>query len=118
MNEELRVPDELLARCVGRLDLVQRVLNAYAKQMNEDIPKLVSELEAGNASGVASLAHRIKGASANASMNSLRSRAEEVENLAREDRQLEDIQASVAKLRSDWIALEQSTASLQVSTNP
>ena len=117
MYEKNAVSEELLARCVGRLDLVQRVLDAYATQMEEDIPKLLAELEVGNSSDVARIAHRIKGASANAAVEALRSDAEEIELLARAD-QLNQASSRAGQLKQDWSEYLKSITSLRSTEGP
>ena len=117
MCDKSTVSEELLARCVGRLDLVQRVLDAYVTQMEEDIPQLLSELEAGNSSDAARIAHRIKGASANAAVNTLRSDAEEIERLAHEV-QLQQASSRAIQLKQDWSVYLKSISSLRSSADP
>ena len=116
MCDKSAVSEELLARCVGRLDLVQRVLDAYTTQMEEDIPRLLSELEEGNSSDVARIAHRIKGASANAAVETLRRDAEEIERLARAA-QLQQASSRISQLQRDWSAYLDSIATLHTSTD-
>ena len=117
MCDKSTVSEELLARCVGRLDLVQRVLDAYVTQMEEDIPQLLSELEAGNSSDVARIAHRIKGASANAAVDTLRRDAEEIERLAREA-QLQQASSRAMQLKRDWSAYLETISSQRSSAKP
>jgi HPt (histidine-containing phosphotransfer) domain-containing protein len=107
MNQDWKVPDELVARCMGRLDRVQRVLDAYFAQMGEDISHLATELDAGNTVEVARIAHRIKGASANAAINSLRAEAEAIEQLAHAN-QFSDIRDCIDRLKDDLQAITES----------
>jgi HPt (histidine-containing phosphotransfer) domain-containing protein len=100
MNQDWKVPDELVARCLGRLDRVQRVLDAYFAQMDEDISHIKRELEVGNTSEIVRIAHRIKGASANAAVESLRSEAEAIERLAQAN-QLAEIRDCIGRLQDD-----------------
>ena len=117
MCDKSAVSEELLARCVGRLDLVQRVLDAYTSQMEEDIPQLLSELEVGNSSGAARIAHRIKGASANAAVETLRNDAEEIERLARAA-ELKQASSRVHQLKQDWSEYLKSISTLRSSASP
>ena len=117
MCDKSNVSEELLARCVGRLDLVQRVLEAYVTQMEEDIPQLLSELEAGNSSDVARIAHRIKGASANVAVDNLRSDAEEIERLVNEV-QLQQASSRAIQLKQDWSEYLKTIPSRGSSSNP
>ena len=90
------VPDELLARCVGRLDLVKRVVGTFVEQLAMDIPNLAKEISEGNSEQAAKLAHRIKGASANVAAEQLRINASELEELTRDG----DLNAATEKVKS------------------
>ena len=111
MSEEYVVPAELLARCVGRTDLVQRVLAAFIRQVNVDVPKLTADLLAGDFAGAAKTAHRIKGASANVAADRLCASAEQIEDLARGG-QIESVfvQAQVDQLQAAWNQIVELTA--------
>jgi HPt (histidine-containing phosphotransfer) domain-containing protein len=109
MSLEWTVPAELLARCLGRLDRVQRVLDAYIAQLNDDLVQLDVELQAGNAVQVARLAHRIKGASANASAESIRAEAESIERLANAN-QLGELHGCIGRLRAELSQVVDSAA--------
>ena len=95
------VPDELLARCVGRLDLVKRVVGTFIEQLTIDVPNLASEIHDGNSEKAANLAHRIKGAAANVAAEALRSDAAELEKLSRAG-ELNTASARVASLEANW----------------
>lgn len=101
MTEEYVVPADLLARCVGKKELVQKVLNAFIRQVHDDIPKLSSDLMTGDFEGAAKMAHRIKGSSANVAADSIRASAERIEQVAK-DQQSQDIAPALAQLQEDW----------------
>lgn len=101
MIDTFEIPDGLLARCVGRVDLVQRVLTAFVEQMNSDIPAMSDAANSGDAEETRKLAHRIKGASANVEAESIRSGAAEVEAIASEN-QLDDAKPLIAKMKTNW----------------
>lgn len=110
MSNEFQVPDELLARCVDRLDLVQRVLKAFVQQLDDDIPTLVGLVDRGSAEEVRKLAHRVKGAAANVAASSLQSSVSELEELAIADR-LDGVQPKLDLLCENWQTYKNQTAS-------
>ncbi len=101
MTATFQIPDALLARCVGREDLVQRVLRAFVDQMSVDIQQLIEACESGDAENTGKLAHRIKGASSNAEAEAVRALAEEVESLSKENR-LDEAKSQIAKMETHW----------------
>ena len=109
MSDEYTIPKELLARCVGKTELVQRVLAAFVKQLDNDIPKLTADLRAGDFEGAAKTAHRVKGAAANVAADGLRASAERIEDLARNP-QIDDVPAHVNQLQEDWNKFVELTA--------
>lgn len=101
MTDNFQIPDALLARCVGRVDLVQRVLTSYIQQMEADLPELSKAAEQCDGESTRKLAHRIKGASANVQADDVRSTAEEIESFASQDR-LREATAEIDNLRNHW----------------
>jgi len=83
--------DELLARCVGRLDFMERILNSFELRFGEDLEQLEEHLKSSDADEVARLAHKMKGASANVAALCLNKQVAEIEQLARSQR-LDEIQ--------------------------
>jgi HPt (histidine-containing phosphotransfer) domain-containing protein len=63
--------DALKSRCLGNLALVERVLASFATQLDADLGRLEMALAASDAAAFASVAHRIKGMSANVSARRL-----------------------------------------------
>lgn len=55
--------DELSARYLGRLDLVDKVLHSLRQAMDQELEQLERALRAADANAVAGIAHRIKGTS-------------------------------------------------------
>ena len=106
------ISDDLMARCMGRLDLVERVLKAFVCQVGEDICVLQSELSAGNSVEVARIAHRIKGSSANAAIEPIRKHAAAIEEFARADRRY-DVADCCEQLLEDWREITGAIASIQ-----
>lgn len=110
MNEKYQVPDELLARCVGRTELVQRVVNSFLQQLDQDIPELAGTLDDGNTEDARKVAHRIKGASANVAAEDIRAAAEELEHLASQQ-QLDEARANLPVLQGNYQSFRELTSS-------
>ena len=69
----------VLERCIGNTDLVEKLIAKFFEQLGGDISALESAISDSNEQQVVQSAHRIKGASANLSMDSLREIAAEIE---------------------------------------
>ena len=110
MVEQYEIPDELLARCVGRTDLVQRVVSSYLQQMDQDIPALVHVVQEGRAEDARQVAHRVKGASANVAAECIRHNAEQLEQLASASR-MDDAAANLNDLKNSWQSFRDAAAS-------
>jgi two-component system sensor histidine kinase/response regulator len=93
--------DELLARCMGNLEFAERILAIFQKRFDEDLLALERSLAMEDAPAVTQIAHRLKGASANAAAPVLQARAAQIEELAGENR-LSEVRACVAELRAEW----------------
>jgi HPt (histidine-containing phosphotransfer) domain-containing protein len=75
--------NELLGRCLGKTELVQRVLTRFQKQLSDDLVRIGAAVAAGDSAVVASVAHRIKGAAANVSAHAVHLQAASLETAAR-----------------------------------
>ncbi len=93
--------DGLQRRCMGNIELVQRVLSAFQQRLPEELQALDEVLEVGDAKQVARVAHRIKGASANVSAEGLRQVAAEIEEPSHSER-VSEIPSRVERLRDEW----------------
>jgi HPt (histidine-containing phosphotransfer) domain-containing protein len=74
----------LEARCLGKLDLVERVLQTFNHQLDADLEKLEQALATGDVATFVQVAHRIKGMSANTEARQLAREAAIAEQKARE----------------------------------
>ena len=92
--------DELKARCLGNMDLVERVLSKLNDQVDKDLEELERAAAAGNAEDVAQFAHRIKGVAASVSARSLFESAAAVEEQALAN-SLSEIPTHLHRLRDD-----------------
>jgi HPt (histidine-containing phosphotransfer) domain-containing protein len=93
--------DGLCERCMGNLDLVQRLLEKFEQWIPEELAELDQALALDDPQRVAQVAHRIKGSSASISAQSLQRAAAEIVELSREGR-LADLPASVGQLHGEW----------------
>jgi HPt (histidine-containing phosphotransfer) domain-containing protein len=91
----------LLNRCMGNIDLVQRLLAKFQQRLPEDLTELETMIEQGNPRQIAGVAHRIKGTSVSMSAQGLANAAAEIEELGRVGR-MADIPAGVEHLRCEW----------------
>jgi len=90
-----------LNRCMGNIDLVQRVLEKFQQQIPADVADLEKALELGDAERLARIAHRVKGSSATMSAEGLAQAAAEIENASREGR-MTDVPVCIERLRDEW----------------
>lgn len=93
--------DDLLARCLGNVEFVQRVLTKFQERCDEDLMALEQAMIRADTELVARLAHRLKGASANASALRLREHAAAIEDAARR-RTLGAVPDRLGELRHEW----------------
>ena len=91
MNDSMLVQDQpvidlegLKARCLGNLNLVERVLAKFATQLDVDLAALEQAVLEGDIDSAAQVAHRIKGMSANVEAHDLFHSAMTVERLAKD----------------------------------
>jgi len=100
-NSEVLDLQGLCDRCMGNLDLVQRVLDKFEQRLPEELAELERVLELGDAAKIALVAHRIKGSSSNVSAVGLHQAAAEIEDLSRAG-QTADIDVRLRNLRAQW----------------
>jgi len=93
--------EELLARCMGNVEFAERVLDRFQQSFGADLAELEKGLDSENAEQVSSVAHRLKGASANVSAPGLCQWASEIEQLGRAAR-LSEIPTHLERLRCEW----------------
>jgi HPt (histidine-containing phosphotransfer) domain-containing protein len=107
MHEELLNPTidafdmrELLARCLGNLDLVERLLAKFHSRLDQDLGELERAAQGQDLATIALVAHRLKGTSANMAAHALCARAARLEEAARQCR-LDEISHHLEKLRNE-----------------
>ncbi len=107
----------LVDRCMGNLDLVERILEKFQTQIESDLDELEAVLNEQQQEHIARVAHRIKGASANVSAGKLQQVASEIEQLGREAR-VAEIAPRLEQLRSEWARYLDCRATLSLAHLP
>jgi len=92
---------DLVARCMGNLAFAEKILGAFEQRLDEDLVLLENEFNQHDAAGIARVAHRLKGASANVSANGLCDIFARLERLGCTE-QLRQVPACLDELRSEW----------------
>lgn len=91
----------LVERCMGNLAFVERVLGKFQERFPQQVAELEGLLETKDAERLATVAHRMKGNSANVSATGLQQIAAEIEDLCREGR-VGEVAPHVDRLRHEW----------------
>lgn len=85
---EQRVSDDSLldweglrSRCLGRVDLMERVLGRFHESLEQDLQTLEDAAEELDSERIARWAHRLKGAAMTVSATGIQNRAERLERL-------------------------------------
>lgn len=107
MNDSMHVQDQpvidlegLKARCLGNLNLVERVLAKFESQLDSDLAALEQAVLAGDTDSAALVAHRIKGMSANVEARDLFQSAMAAERLAK-DACFAELPQQLARMQHD-----------------
>ena len=109
MAMDLQIPDrmadvldseDLLARCLGNIEFAHRILGKFCERCDEDLVAIEKAVFDHDSESVARLAHRRKGASANASARTLQKHASEIERAAR-NRSLNEVPANLESLKQE-----------------
>jgi HPt (histidine-containing phosphotransfer) domain-containing protein len=93
--------EDLFRRCLGNLDLVERVLQAFESHFEGDLKELEIALEGNCYERVAQLSHRMKGACANVAAVSMARELAAMERFARDEQQSAS-NACMERLREEW----------------
>lgn len=106
--------EDLLTRCLGNVEFAERILAMFRERFGADLAELEKTAAAGDSLAVARLAHRLKGASANAAAPGLRSAAARVEQAARQG-SLAEVPARLGELRREWRRFTESLSLLEAA---
>lgn len=109
--------EELLARCLGNVEFACRILGKFCQRCDEDLAALEEAVSSHDSESVARLAHRLKGASANASALGLQKRASDIERAARNDA-LDDVPSNLANLKQEWDRFNAVVSQFGTSADP
>jgi HPt (histidine-containing phosphotransfer) domain-containing protein len=93
--------EELVERCLGNLDFVDRVLTRFQTQFDGDFRRLQDACQAADSREVARVAHLLKGSAASVSARTLQQVASRIERLGR-TAQLDDISGHLDTLENEW----------------
>jgi len=107
--------EELIERCLGKIEFAQRVLSKLQTYFGDGLAELEEEIRAQNVEGAAKVAHRLKGAAANAAAPSLQTHASEIEKIARSG-DLNNIDPHLTQLHQEWDRLNVEIENLDMET--
>lgn len=93
--------DDLMARCMGNLEFVERILTIFQTRGDADLQELEDAVGSTDFARVQRISHRLKGACANAGATSLSTRASELWSAA--DKEFADVVAArFAQFKQEW----------------
>ena len=102
---------DLVDRCLGNIALVERVVAKFEVGFHRDLVELEEALSNRDSAALATVAHRLKGASANVSAQRMHQTAAQVERLSREGR-LAEVPEAVEALHLEGSRFTAAIASL------
>lgn len=102
---------QLVRRCMGRIELAERLLASYESRFPDDLFKIEACLAADDSAGLARLVHQMKGAAANVSAPALYSILSRMEQAVR-DEQRETAGQCLEEVQEVWERYLQSKSSL------
>jgi histidine phosphotransfer protein HptB len=116
-NEQTSVFDqqELLNRCLGNWELVDRILVKFLSRFEEDLAEMNRAIAVADAEAIVRVAHRLKGSSATTAATRIRDGAAKIEDLAREGL-LAQIPDRLQELRQEGDRFAESISSLGAAT--
>ncbi len=93
--------DELVNRCMGNIDFASRILQLLSAQCDTEIDALERALQLNHSDDACRIAHRLKGAFANAAAHRLSQLADDVCRAARNS-EYETANTAMNRLRHGW----------------
>ena len=91
--------NDLLARCLGRMDIVERILSRFQGVLDDDLDQLERALRSSNTEEIVQIAHRIKGASLAVSAYDLSDCASRIEKCATEGQPPDQVHAQFERIK-------------------
>ncbi len=93
--------DQLVARCLNKLDFAERMLTLFQSHCGEELAVMERAYEEANLESVRLIAHRLAGAAANAAAYGVQACAAELRRAASAGSP-EQVAQSLEKLRLEW----------------
>jgi HPt (histidine-containing phosphotransfer) domain-containing protein len=106
--------NELLTRCLGNVEFAGRILAMFQDRCAADVAEIQRAMDLEDAESVARIAHRLKGACANAAALGMKTKASRLEQAARE-LPLPEIAAHFRELRGEWLRFKKALAPLDIA---
>ncbi len=101
--------EELQRRCLGNLELVERVLAAFKDGFEDELLALQSAVGQASQTDIARLAHRMKGSCSNVAARGLGDCAARIEEMARSG-QAQDVGVLIESLTEEWRRFHKATS--------
>lgn len=98
---------DLLTRCMGNKRFAARILDAFLRQLNNDLDELEAAIHSENFAQAAVISHRVKGSSSNVSARRLNSLATSIGELAK-NHDMGPLQESCLTIRDEQRQFEES----------
>lgn len=108
--------EAMMARCLGKLELMDRALVRFESVAQTDLERLARAVDGADATEIARIAHRLKGASSNVSALRVQAQATELEELARADKS-DDLSDCLQRLQEEVSHFSQCVASCWQTQN-
>lgn len=102
---------ELVSRCLGNWELVDRILTKFLSRFEEDFAEMSRAIAVGDAQAIVRVAHRLKGSSATTAAIRIRDSATHIEDLASEG-MLAEIPDRLQELRQEGDRFAETIAAL------
>lgn len=93
--------EDLMTRCLGNIEFAEKILAVFQTRCEADLVELEEAATAGDMGRIEKLAHRLKGACANAGASRLSTRASELWTAAHQKATAE-IPSKLMTLRTAW----------------
>jgi HPt (histidine-containing phosphotransfer) domain-containing protein len=84
-EEHVFCPEQLLERCLGKIDFAKRVLDVYLSNVHHDVDELLEAVRVKDNIQVVQTAHRMKGSAANIAAERMQRLMTEIEEAGRLD---------------------------------
>lgn len=108
---------QLVRRCMGKVELADRLLNSFEQRFPLELAEIESCLTAGDVVRLTRLMHQLKGTVANVSANVLHTIVSHLEEVARAGR-FADVETGLAEVRSAWVEFKNYKSALPRAAAP